>query len=353
MDSHVRRARWCFTTNNYTDDDIYRLRTLGNAISTNGYLLFGYEIAPQTGTRHLQGYVRFPQPRTFPWVVGELPLGSHIEQAKGTERANYRYCTKSNSFEEYGQQKSQGQRSDLEHAIHELLHERQPLQQVAENNPSVFVRNFRGLHELRNLLIPVKPRDFRSDVYIFIGPTRTGKSQAAKSLAGESTTYYKNRSNWWHGYRQESTVIIDDFYGWIKWDELLKICDRYPYKVETKGGYEEFTSQTIIITSNTPPETWYKFEGFDPKPLLSDRINAVIKMEETYHRIKYYNKHTEESDKIKLSKLLLNHYIPRLDLINVNVTRVIALKESLTAVFPNFSTYAAPTLVNSLKLPKL
>lgn len=300
--ARTRKSRYCFTANNYTDQDIQLLKNLGSTLREDGYLIFGYELAPTTNTKHLQGYVRFKSPRSFLQTQKLLPRGAHIESAKGTERQNYKYCTKSGIFEEYGTIRTQGQRSDLDQAIQDLLHEQRPILEVATNNPAVYVRNWRGLHELRNLLIPVKPRDFRSTVFIFYGPTRTGKSRAAKNLAAETTTYYKNRSKWWHSYKQEDTVIIDDFYGWIKWDELLKICDRYPYKVETKGSHEEFTSKTIIITSNTHPENWYKFVGYDPSPLLSDRINAIVNTSDNKISIKCYNKETKDKDIESINK---------------------------------------------------
>lgn len=84
-------------------------------------------------------------------------------------------------------------------------------------------------------------------VYILYGPTRTGKSRAAAQIASPERVYYKNQSQWWHNYQQEETVILDDFYGWLPWDEWLKICDRYPYRVEKKGSHEEFTSKTITL----------------------------------------------------------------------------------------------------------
>ena len=66
---------------------------------------------------------------------------------------------------------------------------------------------------------------------------------------------------------QQTSVIIDDFYGWIKYDELLKICDRYPHKVPIKGGYEEFTSKHIFITSNVDVPDLYKFVGYNTAAL--------------------------------------------------------------------------------------
>lgn len=61
---------------------------------------------------------------------------------------------------------------------------------------------------------------------------------------------------------------MDDFYGWIKYDDLLKICDRYPYSVPIKGGYEIFVTKNIWITSNVPIDLLYKFPGYDPAAII-------------------------------------------------------------------------------------
>ena len=53
-------------------------------------------------------------------------------------------------------------------------------------------------------------------------------------------------------------MVLDDFYGWIKFDEMLRLLDRYPLLVETKGGTTHFTSRFIHITSNKHPSSWYK-----------------------------------------------------------------------------------------------
>lgn len=112
-------------------------------------------------------------------------------------------------------------------------------------------------------------------VIVYIGETGAGKSRTAAEVASDGTTYYKPRGEWWDGYQQQNTVIIDDFYGWIKYDEILKICDRYPYQVPIKGGYEQFTSKRIIITSNEPIENWYKGDWYKEEQLkaLKRRID--------------------------------------------------------------------------------
>ena len=56
-------------------------------------------------------------------------------------------------------------------------------------------------------------------------------------------------------------LMTDDFYGWIKY-ELLKITDHYPYRVPVKGGFRKFTA-SCIITSNSKPDDWQKFEQYN------------------------------------------------------------------------------------------
>jgi len=96
---------------------------------------------------------------------------------------------------------------------------------------------------------------------VFFGESGAGKSYSARLLAGESV-FYKQRGKWWCGYAQEETVIIDDFYGWIEYDELLRLADSYPHRVEVKGSSTEFLAKRIIVTSNTSWTGWYKGEWF-------------------------------------------------------------------------------------------
>lgn len=52
---NVRVKRFCFTLNNYTEDDIKKLQEY--AQEWTQFAIIGKEIAPTTGTPHLQGYM--------------------------------------------------------------------------------------------------------------------------------------------------------------------------------------------------------------------------------------------------------------------------------------------------------
>ena len=61
-------------------------------------------------------------------------------------------------------------------------------------------------------------------------------------------------------------MVIDEFYGWFKYDYFLRLLDRYPFITEYKGGSKDFNSKLIIITSNKNPNEWYK--KFDTSPMF-------------------------------------------------------------------------------------
>lgn len=121
---------------------------------------------------------------------------------------------------------------------------------------------FRGAFKEYRLLHS-QPRDFKTNVIVIQGPTGTGKSKFVQDEYPGA--YWKGRDQWWCGYMQQETVVLDEFYGWIPYDTLLRLCDRYPLDVEVKGGKVNFASKTIIITTNKHPEKWYKdvyFQAF-------------------------------------------------------------------------------------------
>lgn len=88
MADKSRSRAWCFTINNYTDADILRLESLDGVER----LIVGREVA-ETGTPHLQGYVRFSQPVRFSWWKNQFPK-AHVAVRRGTETQAAEYCSK-------------------------------------------------------------------------------------------------------------------------------------------------------------------------------------------------------------------------------------------------------------------
>ena len=124
---------------------------------------------------------------------------------------------------------------------------------IADEYFGYYIQSYRGLNQYRLLLS--NERNFKTLVTVIYGPTGTGKSQWCYEHLKDP--YWKVKGQWWDGYRNQGVVVLDEFYGWLKYDEMLRLLDRYPFKVEIKGGYVQFNSKMIFITSNKKPEEWY------------------------------------------------------------------------------------------------
>lgn len=130
--NNERYRHWCFTLNNYNDDDLDQLRQLAPGCK---YLVYGKEVG-DAGTKHLQGFVSFPNPRRVSTLHTWFHHSAHWEVARDP-RAAATYCKKDGDFEEHGTSPEQscskrGQRSDLEDlrdAINEGESDRKKLRQ--------------------------------------------------------------------------------------------------------------------------------------------------------------------------------------------------------------------------------
>ncbi|ARO38302.1 replicase [Circovirus sp.] len=260
MNSTVRR--FVFTWNNYTETDYTKACDFITKFCKYG--IVGKELSPTTEMPHLQGFASLAKPMRFSTIKKHLDNRIHIEKANGSDEDNQKYCSKAGQFFESGVPQSQGKRNDLA-AVVDTISNGADIESVARTHPTSFIKYHRGIKEYIKTIRPIPVRDFKTEVFYYYGEPGTGKSRTALEEAkdrGMDSIYYKPRGLWWDGYAQQKCVIIDDFYGWIKYDEMLKIMDRYPYKVQVKGGFEEFTSKYIWITSNVDTDLLYKFEGY-------------------------------------------------------------------------------------------
>lgn len=263
-------ARWCFTLNNPTDEEKEAIRNIPE--EKVKYLIVGMETGA-AGTPHLQGFINLVTKVRLNGVKEMVGPRAHCEKARGTDEDNKKYCSKDgNLLVEKGEPSFQGKRSDLSAAVKILLAEKS-LSAVAAAMPEVYVRNHRGLAQLLmdHPSMQIK-RAWKTHVTVWAGPPGVGKSRACCDMFPDA--YWKPRGKWWDGYNGHSEVIIDDFYGWLPFDDLLRLLDRYPLTVETKGGTRAFLAKTIMITSNKLPNEWYSDE-ISNKDALYRRINEL------------------------------------------------------------------------------
>lgn len=274
-----RSRAWLFTLNNYTDGDEAVIRSLSAV-----YLCYGHEVAPSTGTPHLQGYVYLQHAKSMTAVKAMFaPAQPHFERANGTPAQNRAYCSKEDTtdFYEVGELPRQGKRSDLERVRSAIVAEPQITEEkLFDEHFPPMVRYHRSI--MRYKAIKQPSRDFKTEVFWFSGPTGTGKSRDAFGLHPHA--YSKStRSKWWDGYDGQDVVIIDDLRPRdFEFTFLLQLFDRYPLLVEVKGGTLKFTSRKIIVTTSMSLEEFSLIAASiseDPQQLVR-RVEHQVSYEE-------------------------------------------------------------------------
>jgi hypothetical protein len=71
------------------------------------YLIIGFEVGDQ-GTPHLQCYAQLKKRLRFGQVKQIFGRRIHLDRCRGSPAANYAYCSKDGSFEEYGTRTTTG-----------------------------------------------------------------------------------------------------------------------------------------------------------------------------------------------------------------------------------------------------
>lgn len=261
----LKSRHWCFTLNNWDDDDLLKLADFHNR-----YLTYGFEVGEKK-TQRLQGYCEYHNPVTMKRLKVDVSPRAHFEPRRGTQKQAIDYCHKDGNWIEYGEKlPGQGHRSDLEEVATKVL-AKTPLSSIAADHPIEWIKFNRGITSLANTQATPKWREVL--VLVYCGETGTGKTRRAMR---EESVYKLNQNTngtlWFDGYDGETTLLIDDFYGWIKYGELLTLLDGYPYRCQIKGGHMWAKWDTVIITSNKAPDEWYTFQDLSA---LKRRICAV------------------------------------------------------------------------------
>lgn len=287
------RKRWVWTLNNYVEpDDIKKIEQLAAECT---YLVYGFEVAPTTGTPHLQGYLELKQEKRVAFLRIYLPhawIG--FKAVRGSAEENRKYCLKirerdkrkgtppNDRYIEYGicpkLGEGQGKRTDLDAAAR--LIKAQGLAALIEQHPGMYIHYANNFEKYAAKV--EKARDFKTHVTVIIGPPRTGKSALAYRYPRPFAVPKPTGDNvWFDGFDNSihDTMLLEDFRGNIKLDLLLTLCDRYQMQLPVKGKFTQMQAKHLVITSNRKPSEWYKklfAEYPDQRLALEARIDTVI-----------------------------------------------------------------------------
>lgn len=268
--------RWVFTCNNPTAQDIEKLGSIDVQ-----YIVYQRERGA-SGTEHLQGLLCFAGKQRLSGLRKRLgPF--HFEVMRGSLEQAEAYCTKEDTrvgdigtsvYRRGSKPSGQGNRSDLD-AIAVVIQSGASERAIFDNDPGAYIKWSSGIRRARELF-QVK-RTWKTEVYWCFGGTGTGKSRWCQEQAPDA--YWKTAGDyWWCGYSGDADVIIDDYRcDFCKFSELLRLTDRFPLKVNIKGGSVQFVAKRLYISSPLPPvEMWEKRSEEDIQQLVR-RLSRVIK----------------------------------------------------------------------------
>lgn len=256
-------------------------RTLEDAFQLDHqivYYTFQLERAPSTGRLHYQWYIRFTNAvplsrvaKLFDSVCGGVRSGVHCEICKGTEDQCVAYCTKEDSRVagpwQFGERAKAGKRNDLDR-VREIIEEGGGMREVAKIAPS-----YPAIRMAECILkYCEKQRDWETDCRWYYGSTASGKTRSALEEFPDAWISAKNLK-WWEGYDAHEHVIVDDFRAdFCTFHELLRITDRYPYRIETKGGSRQLLAKVIIFTCPWSIDQLFKHRSEEDVGQLKRRV---------------------------------------------------------------------------------
>lgn len=270
-----KNRNFVFTWNNYSDESVTFLE---ESVLHTVFKYVGYceEIAPTTGTKHLQGFVAFTNPRTIQQARNILN-GCHVEVMLGSIAQNETYCSKSGELIHLGVPPiTNDNKGRSEQLRWQRAKDFAKAGQLDTIDADIFIRCYSTLRRIRTDYA-VKPDPIDVQCYWIYGPTGTGKSHCVETTFPDC--YKKNMDDpkWFDGYQGEETVYLEDIDKYqVKWGGPLKrLADRWPVLVSLKGSMQYIRPKRIIVTSNyNLDEIWSDVSTLDP---LLRRFTVILK----------------------------------------------------------------------------
>lgn len=226
------------------------------------YMVYGREVCPTTGKRHLQGFVSFKSKRTMR-KSKELLCDdkAHLEVMRGTVEQAVTYCKKDGDFIEFGTKPKEKNVAGGEARKRQY----DDAWEAAKSGDYESIESSIKLHCWSNI-IKIRAH-YQCQINIpnlepgsIVGTWIVGSAGVGKSFFARSTVelrgfkiFNKALNKWWDGYADEEVVLIEDIddFSQKHMSHHLKIwADEYPFIAEVKGASLKIRPRHVIVTSN-------------------------------------------------------------------------------------------------------
>lgn len=276
---------WCFTLNNYTEEDVARVNTLvADSDGVIEYLIYGKEIA-ESGTPHLQGFLTCKQRVRMARVKNLIGSNPHLECARNVN-ASILYCKKDGDWVEFGSRTNgrQGSRSDLDDFKQAVKGGMLSLTEIREHHSDVYAKYHRFCleyiddhyptvelpdHDLRPWQVTVKnlleePADRRKIIFLVDEVGNSGKSWFAHyytRLIGETAQVLLpgRKADMAYALRPGLRVLFLDAPRskqgeFIQYDFLEDLKNGYVFSTKYESRIKSFEPMHVVVNMNEAPD---------------------------------------------------------------------------------------------------
>jgi Putative viral replication protein len=276
-----RGKNWCFTLNNYSEEDVDNLQ---NLVGTHEcvYIIFGKEIG-ESGTPHLQGFVSFSKRTYLTEVKKRVSERAHLELSRMVPES-IEYCKKDGDiFEDGSIPIGQGKRSDIDdfkidvksgllnhkfirekHSIVYAKYKSFVMEYVIDNTPSPVIPSYQ-LHDWQKDLLEKLEHDPDDRTIIFIVDTsgNNGKTWFAHWYSSTHSDCQVmcpgKRADMAYILRTDIRVLILDAPRskqgeFIQYDFLEDVKNGYCFSSKYESSIKHFKSPHLVVLMNEPPD---------------------------------------------------------------------------------------------------
>lgn len=276
-----RGKNWCFTLNNYSEDDCERLQNLVGTYECV-YVIFGKEVG-ESGTPHLQGFISFSKRTYLTEVKKRVSERCHLELARMVPES-IEYCRKEGDFFEDGSiPVGQGKRSDIDdfkndvksgmlnhkeirekHSVVYAKYKGFVMEYVVDNTPAKPIPAYQ-LHEWQTDLLEKLQHepDDRTIIFIVDATGNNGKTWFAHWYASKHKDCQVicpgKRADMAYILRTDIRVLILDAPRskqgeFIQYDFLEDVKNGYIFSSKYESSIKQFKSPHLVVLMNEAPD---------------------------------------------------------------------------------------------------
>lgn len=292
--AQVQIRRWCFTANNY--DNLVEDAIQIFAVTHCKYLTYGREVAPGTGTPHLQGFFILKRSQRFNWVQSHFPQ-AHLAGARADSSTAAAYCHKEDANPYiYGEITKQGANWAGFRAWVSNLTEKPTERDLFEEFPNLFGQYRKSLNYIVDMYFPPDPlvdvervelRDWQRQladringeaddrtIYFYVDEQgAAGKSFFTQYCfsSNDSTQVFSigKRDDIAHSVDPTKRVFIFDIprggMEYLQYNVLEMLKNRLVYspKYDSKTKVLQFKPHVIVFSNEEPDQTKLTNDRFD------------------------------------------------------------------------------------------